>query len=293
MDASAAESLLQTAEAARTRMRGFDAAAAKEEVERDYEAMLAALDWYLENEQRDRAFRLASALVPFWMATKRIDEGDRWFARAWAAAASRPARALYDHGYLVFWAGRYDVARERFAEARAVAQAEGDVTVVALALAGAARVALNDDVHEAVRLLREALAVTEGTDDREGRSSAMHVLGVALQMAGDLEGAGDVMSQRIEIGRTLRFEVADREVGRETRVEDGVGQRVLALEVPVELPLADVGRDEDLLDAGSRDPLSVEQRGSRIEHGLPGAPAARGGRLGHPDTVRPAEETAR
>jgi hypothetical protein len=68
-------------------------------------------------------------------------------------------------------------------------------------LAGAARVALNDDTAEAVRLLRRALAVTADSPQSAGRSGALHVLGVALQMSGDLDGAGEVMRERLETGR--------------------------------------------------------------------------------------------
>jgi tetratricopeptide (TPR) repeat protein len=77
----------------------------------------------------------------------------------------------------------------------------GDATTASLALSVLARIALNTDVDEAIRLLREAIAVTDGTEDRDGRSSAMHVLGVAYQMAGRLEEARTVMSDRIALGR--------------------------------------------------------------------------------------------
>ena len=50
-------------------------------------------------------------------------------------------------------------------------------------------------------LLRRALEVTQGHPDLAGRSHALHVLGVALQMSGDLEGARDVMTERIRIAR--------------------------------------------------------------------------------------------
>ena len=74
-------------------------------------------------------------------------------------------------------------------------------TVVSLALSVLARISLNTDPDEAKRLLREAIEVVDGTDDVEGRSSAMHVLGVALQMSGDLEAARNVMSDRLALGR--------------------------------------------------------------------------------------------
>jgi tetratricopeptide (TPR) repeat protein len=138
------------------------------------------------------------------MATKRLDDGDAWFERALrtrTGSDARWARALYDHGYLVFWAGRYDLAEERFREARALAGAIGDTNVVALALAGSGRVALESDPREAVRLLRRALEITAAMPDSEGHSSADHVIAVALQMSGDLDGARDVMVARLAKAR--------------------------------------------------------------------------------------------
>jgi len=203
VDTRTADELLAIAEDARERTRREDATGAQM-VEVRYPDMLAALDWYLEAGQPDEGFRLATALVPFWMSTKRIDDGDSWFARALEQPAGSPgrrARATYDHGYLVFWAGHYDVADPRFTEARRLAEAAGDTNLVALALAGSARVALGRDPAEAVRLCREGLAATESTPDAEGRSSSLHVLGVALQMSGDFEAARDVMTTRLELGR--------------------------------------------------------------------------------------------
>jgi hypothetical protein len=60
---------------------------------------------------------------------------------------------------------------------------------------------LADDVGEAIRLLRRATEVTAATPDSWGRSSATHVLGVALQMSGDLQGARGVMRSRLDWGR--------------------------------------------------------------------------------------------
>jgi tetratricopeptide (TPR) repeat protein len=203
VDAQTADDLLAIVEDARERTRREDPTGAAL-VEERYPQMHEALDWYLEASQPDQAFRVATALVPFWISTKRIDDGDRWFERLLSQPAgsdARRARALYDHGYLVFWAGRYDLADERFADARARARDIGDANLEALALAGAARVALSRDPAEAARLCREGLAATETTPSSEGRSSALHVLGVALQMSGDFEGARDVMTSRLELGR--------------------------------------------------------------------------------------------
>ena len=202
MDAATADGLLVAAQEARAAMRsGDDAAVAR--LEKLYPDLGAALGWNLEQGRIDEADRLAAALVPFWIATRRIDEGQAWFERAIPEPWTDPrrARAEYDHGYLAFFAGHYELAETRFVDARRLATGTGDADVVALALAGFARVALNTDPGEAVRLLREAIDVTTHLPESDGRSSANHVLGVALQMAGDLAGARDVMTERLERAR--------------------------------------------------------------------------------------------
>jgi tetratricopeptide (TPR) repeat protein len=204
MDADTAIALLGAAVEARAAMRRGEDASAVERLERQYSDLREAMDWSLEQGRLDLADRFATALVPFWMATKRIDDGDEWFDRVLGDSTPTDptrARAVYDHGYLVFWAGRYELAEQRFTEARRLAEQAGDWNVAALTLAGSARVALNEDPGRAVGLLREALDLTTDLPDSEGRSSAHHVLGVALQMAGDLEGAREVMQARIAQAR--------------------------------------------------------------------------------------------
>jgi tetratricopeptide (TPR) repeat protein len=205
MDAEIAAGLLDLAEDAQRRRRRQDPMAERM-LEARYRELREALDWYGAAGLPDTALRLASALVSFWIATKRIDEGDAWFDSALKdphVTGLSLARALYDHGYLVFWAGRYELAERRFRESLALGEREGDPSLQAFALAGLARVAINTDVRQAVRLLRQAQVVTVGLDDADlGRSSALHVLGVALQMAGDFAAAREVMSARLEMGRS-------------------------------------------------------------------------------------------
>ncbi len=206
MDTTTAEALLQVATESRQGLRGPDAEAVQAGLTESYDDIGRAFEHFLAGRRVDEALRLASALVPFWMATKRIAEGDAWFERALGAGSNSNAvraRALYEHGYLVFWAGDYARSARRANEAVAMGRAAGDPTVVALALALLARTALSTDVPEAIRLLREAIAETEGTDDRDGRSSALHVLGVAYQMSGAFEDARRVMSERIALGREM------------------------------------------------------------------------------------------
>ena len=232
MDPAAASALLETAVEGRAAIRrGEDAAVGR--LEEQYAQMQEAMNWLLDEGRLDQADRFATALVPFWMRTKRIDDGDDWFRRALGDTVPTDpgrARAVYDHGYLVFWAGRYELAEERLVEARRLAERGGDPNVVALALAGSARVALNDDPAKAVALLRKAMEVTAELPDSEGRSSADHVLGVALQMSGDLQGARAVMQERLEHARatgnefvvfteTANLSMVERQLGNLDRAQ--------------------------------------------------------------------------
>lgn len=204
MDAALAESLIVTAEDARAAMRRGENAAGVEAFESGYAEMRAALDWLLRGGRADDAFRLSAAMTQFWMASKRVDEGMTWLEAALGTGEGSDAgraRGLHDLGYLAFFSGGYDVAERRFAESRELAERAGDRNLVALALAGSARVQLNDDPVASVALLREAMAVTQDLPDSLGRSSADHVLGVALQLSGDLEGARDVMAERLRHAR--------------------------------------------------------------------------------------------
>ncbi|HSL34638.1 MAG TPA: hypothetical protein VK871_13365 [Candidatus Limnocylindrales bacterium] len=204
MDAALAESLIVTAEDARAAMRRGENAAGVEAFEANSADMRAALDWLLHGGRADDAFRLSAAMTQFWMASKRVDEGMTWLEGALDTGQGSDAgraRGLHDLGYLAFFSGGYDVAERRFAESRELAERAGDRNLVALALAGSARVQLNDDPAASVALLREAMAITRDLPESLGRSSADHVLGVALQLSGDLVGARDVMAERLRHAR--------------------------------------------------------------------------------------------
>lgn len=249
MDATTAASLLDLVEDAQRRRRRQDPQA-DQMVEERYPEVLAALHWFGAQGSPDDAFRLATGLVLFWMATKRIDEGDAWFAGALADPRAT-ARAYYDHGYLVFWAGKYDLAEQRFRESLERAEQDGDRSLQALALAGLGRVVINTDVPEAVRLLRQAQSATDGLDDTDpGRSSALHVLGVALQMNGELAAAREVMSARLETGRSTGDEIVVwGELGNLSTVERRLGNLDRAEELALEA-LAVCARRSDEMSIG-------------------------------------------
>jgi tetratricopeptide (TPR) repeat protein len=226
MDTQTAESLLEFAEGVGSGLRGPGARALFEQIEQRYGDLLSAEEWFIAQGRASEALRMASALVPFWMATKRLDEGSEWLARAIAipGGGAYRGRALFDAGYLAFWQGEYERSGSLQNQALEVGRKTNNPTVTALALVGLARIALRTDVEEARRLCREAIAVTEGTDDQAGRSSAMHVLGVAAQMAGDFHEAREVMTRRIALAREMgNLATVSSESGNLSMVERQLG----------------------------------------------------------------------
>ena len=227
MDARTAESLLNFAEQAGPGLRGLDAKNIFAQFERQYAELLAAMQWFVDQGHTDESLRLANALAPFWMARKRLDDGATWFDRAFALPGGDDivrGRAYFQAGLLVFWTG--DDARASALHNRAVelGRKTGDPTVTAQALSGLARIALRTDVAEARKLCLEALAITEGTADRLGRSNAVHVLAVAAQMAGDFLEARKLMSERIALGRELgNHATISSEAGNLSMVERQLG----------------------------------------------------------------------
>lgn len=227
MNIQTMESLLNFAEGAGLGLRGVEAKAVFGQLEQRYGDLLSAIQWFIAQGRTDESLRLASSLVPFWMATKRLDEGLAWFDRVLALPGGDDAhrgRALFDAGYLAFWKGNDEHSSSLQNRAIELGRQTNNPTVTALALVGLARIALRTDVEEARRLCREALAVTEGTDDRLGRSSAMHVLGVAAQMSGDLVEARELMSQRIALAREQgNLATVSSEAGNLSMVERQLG----------------------------------------------------------------------
>jgi len=250
MDTATAAALLEITETSRAAFRRQEPGA-EVLVEARYADILEAFQWLLDRAELTTARRLARSLVNFWMSTSRLPDGDTWFERLLAGPLTRDqdvALSLHEHGYLIFWAGDYERSSRRFTEARVMAAELGDASIEALALAGLARVALTYDVAKAVRLLREALVITEGLpDDSDGRGSALHVLGPALQMAGDFEGARAVIERRIALARTTGSNfVVWAETGNLSTVERQLGNLDRAEELSLQAVASDIVATREL-----------------------------------------------
>jgi tetratricopeptide (TPR) repeat protein len=207
VDELKAERMLEFAEQAGAGLDGLDREALFAELEQQYDELLAAMQSFLDEGRSEEAIRLASALARFWTASGRLEEGARWFDRVLAGSGNGDAivgRAFFEAGLIAFWRGADDHASELEQRALEIGRRAGDATVTAQALTGLARIALRaNQLDEAQRLCREALAVSEGSEAPLGRAGALHVLGVTAQMAGRLEEARQFMTERMALAREL------------------------------------------------------------------------------------------
>jgi hypothetical protein len=98
VDGREAETLIDVAEIGRTGLTGPDSRSALAELQQRYPELIEAMQWFIEAGRADDALRLAGALVPFWLATKRIGEGDAWLERLLAIPGGDAARRDRRHG---------------------------------------------------------------------------------------------------------------------------------------------------------------------------------------------------
>jgi tetratricopeptide (TPR) repeat protein len=244
MTASGAAEALRFAEEAGRRLRGLEAAQWRERLDERYGDCEQALRWLLDDGRADDALRLALALADFWQYTDRISEGRDWLDRALVARKNDDAlrtEAVFQAGLLAFWQGDDEAARTLHRDSLDLARQLADPTGIALALTGLARVELRTDIDQARALCVEALDAVAGTDDQRGRGSALHVLGVADQMSGNLPQARDWMSQRLNVARAQGdLRAVASESGNLSAVELELGNHHRARELAVEsLRLAD------------------------------------------------------
>lgn len=205
MDAQTAESRLNLAEEASAAATRPGGKAALDALDSEYDDLVSALQWFVDNGRTDDALRLANALYRFWITKQRFEEGARWFdvvLRAPGGDIRLRGRACELAGFMPFWMGNDSRAAELFGRALEIGRALDDRPLISQALGGLARVALRNDVAEGRRLAAEALAVSEAADDEPGRSNAVHLLGVGAQIAGDLLDARGWMTKRLALVRT-------------------------------------------------------------------------------------------
>ncbi len=176
-------------------------------LERETANLRAALDTLLTHESHD-ALRLCVALWPFWLRRIDLDEAQRRFAQALAAAPEHSAlraEALFAAAALDFRGGTLVRGMARAEEMYAVASELGDTGAEwrAMQLLGEFGVANEQEIVDAATWLERGLELArrEGFAARE--AIGVYTLGVARWVLGDLAGAQELLEQSLASLRTL------------------------------------------------------------------------------------------
>ena len=117
MDARTADSLLSIAEEASASLRGPRSKTALELLEERYDDLVAATQWFIDQERTDEALRLANSLYRFWITRQRFEEGALWFDRVLGAPGGEArlrGQAFNYAGFMPFWMGQDDRAAALF-----------------------------------------------------------------------------------------------------------------------------------------------------------------------------------
>jgi non-specific serine/threonine protein kinase len=191
---------LTFAEAATTRLRGAERTTWLERLERAHGNLRAALAWSMEQQDPDRALRLAGALWQFWWWRAHLAEGRQWLERALAlpGAEGYPqprARVLTGLGALAETQGDY-AAAEQYHEAAERAWLEtGDMRGLAVSLLFRWLVAFNaDDQERMAALSTESLRLFRDLNDPWGIAMSQMEQGVMAMRRQDHTAAEQVLA---------------------------------------------------------------------------------------------------
>jgi DNA-binding SARP family transcriptional activator len=205
-----AEYLVETA----ARIASGDAeAAALERMELEVDHLRAVLGWLYEQQQIERASRLATSLVGFWRQRGHIGEGRRWLEMGLAAETAPAslltrARALNALGVLLMWQCAYEQAQAAHDEALAIFRKACERQGIAMTLFRLGFLAdKRMEYRTAATYLQQSLDQFAALGDDSGVDMARNRLGVTALNAGDYERA------RAHLECSLDFERAQGHTG--------------------------------------------------------------------------------
>lgn len=213
MDEKRATSLLLLAEQAEGESKGPDTVAWLDRLEGEHEPLLAALSWFLERGDLEKALRLGAALYSFWHTRGYLQEGRERFQKLLATSGgfgSTRAKVLHRAGMLAFRMGDEAAARALFEESLAMAREVGDMRQIAATLLGLGRmVALRQGDHAAGhRLFDESMMIARELGDKRSEGVAIHCLAALARLEADQERAVALYTESL----TLHRELGDRQV---------------------------------------------------------------------------------
>ena len=166
----------------------------------------AALDWLIDHEETEDALRLSAALWRFWRIRGYLSEGRDGLAGALALPGSvaSPVRAdaLWKLGYMLFFLGEYDAARDRIEQSVALFAKAGDQAGEATALDSLGTVWLALHELQRARTSHErALAIRQEMGNRFESGVTLANLGRIALHLGEPDAARAMLEEALAIAR--------------------------------------------------------------------------------------------
>ena len=200
--------LLDLALRAEPALTGPDQAEWLDRLERDYENMVAVMDWGLEAGEVEKAVRLGSAMWWFfWLRghfgemRKRLDLA---LQRGGALPRSLRANLHVASGAMATLDGEGDLAARHYEKAVALERERKDPRGMPRALRGFASALGNLGQHEAaVPFYEEALRIDRDLGNRAGESAALRGMGKVALSLGNLDVAQDHFERALDIARSM------------------------------------------------------------------------------------------
>ena len=189
--------------------RGPPSARSVAELEGDQGNLRAAMRWYLDNADADRALRLSGALWwRLWSVTGQLAEARRWLDEALAAAAGQltvaRARALAGAGILYYHQNEYVTAGRLCNESLELCTKLGHRAAAGDAFTGLALVARSRaDFAAARHLYEQALDAFADTGDRGAVAQTLESIGIVEWYRGHYGDARPPLERSLEIADTL------------------------------------------------------------------------------------------
>jgi predicted ATPase len=171
-------------------------------LDRDAANLRVALNTLLEIAPRD-ALRFCVVLEPFWLRRIDLDEAQKRFGQALAAAPERTsgrAEALLAAAAIDFRSGAVAPARARMEESRELASEIGDARVQWRALQFLGELGLANDAADVARSWFErALDLARNEGFAAAEALCIHSLGIVHCLRGDLARAEEQVARSIEL----------------------------------------------------------------------------------------------